>query len=178
MKHFCRKVLWPDAAYVELLNRAAIGVFMRIQEIWVTPDRTTPLLFKTEEGQPQRPKGEEDPKSAAFEDDDEEAWYVCKHCRNRLAHSSARKVMQGSHTHTFANPSGVVFEIACFSSARGYSFLGPSSTEFSWFSGYSWRIVVCSVCITHLGWIFSSQDGNSFFGLITDRIIFLADRKT
>ena len=153
---------------------------MRIKEIWATPDGTTPLLLKTEGGQPQRPKGEQDPKSAALddEDDDEEAWYVCKNCRNRLAHPSARTVMQGSHTHTFANPSGVVFEISCFSSARGYSFLGPSSTEFSWFSGYSWRIIVCSVCITHLGWIFSSQNGSIFFGLITDRIVFLADRKT
>lgn len=151
---------------------------MSVQEIWGMPDGATPLLLKTEGGEPQRPKGEEASQSAALEEDDEEAWYVCKQCRNQLAHSSARKVLQGSHTHTFANPSGVVFEIACFSPARGYSFLGPSSTEFSWFSGYSWRIIVCSVCIAHLGWIFSSQNGSSFFGLITDRIIFLADRKT
>ena len=74
-------MLWQDAAYVELLNRAAIGVFMRIQEIWVTPDGATPLLFKTEEGQPQRPKGEEDPKSAALEDDDEEAEADSEDCK-------------------------------------------------------------------------------------------------
>jgi len=149
---------------------------MSVQETWGIPDGTTPLLLKTEGSESQRPKGEEDSQSATLEEDDEEAWYVCKQCRNQLAHSSARKMMQGSHTHTFANPSGVVFEIACFSSARGYSFLGPPSTEFSWFSGHSWRIIVCSVCITHLGWIFSAQNGSSFFGLITDRIILMPDR--
>ena len=150
---------------------------MRIQETLAMPDGVAPFLLKTEGGQPQRSKAGEASQNATIEDD-EEAWYVCKNCRNRLAHASARKVMQGSHTHTFANPSGVVFEIACFSSARGYSFLGTSSAEFSWFSGYSWRIIVCAVCVTHLGWIFSSQDGSSFFGLITDRIVFLSNRKT
>lgn len=150
---------------------------MRKPDIWALPDGITPVLLKTEGDRPQHPKADEDSNSAALEDD-EEAWYVCKNCRQRVAHASARKLMQGSHTHTFANPSGVVFEIACFSSARGYSFLGPASTDFSWFSGYSWRIIVCSVCITHLGWFFSSQHDSSFFGLITDRIVLLSDRVT
>ncbi len=149
---------------------------MRIKNSLGLETKTTPLvLFKTEEGQPQRPKIEEDTNGSVREDE-EEAWYVCRNCQQRLAHASARKVMQGSHTHTFANPSGIVFEIACFSTVQGFSFMGPASTEFSWFSGYSWRIIVCSVCITHLGWSFSSQSGSTFFGLITDRILFLSKR--
>jgi hypothetical protein len=135
-------------------------------------DETLTTLFKTEEGKPQEPSVKITPKTTLAEED-EKPWYVCKNCQQRLTRPSDRMIVQGSHTHTFANPSGVVFEIACFASARGYSFLGPPSTDFTWFNGYSWRIVICSACISHLGWFFSSQSENRFFGLITDRILLL-----
>jgi hypothetical protein len=77
----------------------------------------------------------------------------------------------GSHRHTFANPSGVVFEIGCFASARGYGFMGPPSMEFTWFAGHSWRILICSACRTHIGWFFAAVQGEGrFFGLIMDRL--------
>jgi len=79
--------------------------------------------------------------------------------------------MQGSHIHTFANPHGLVFEIACFRSVTGCGYVGPSTDEFSWFSGYRWRIVVCAACLTHLGWLFTATGGDSFAGLILDRLI-------
>lgn len=106
---------------------------------------------------------------------DEEAWYVCRNCRQPIARPSDRIVVQGSHSHTFANPSGIVFEIACFVSATGYSFMGPPSTDFSWFSGHSWRITICAGCLNHIGWFFSAanRDG-SFFGLILDRLLMLS----
>jgi hypothetical protein len=101
---------------------------------------------------------------------EEERWIVCRQCQQRLTRPSERISINGSHSHTFANPSGVVFEIGCFRMASGLHFIGPPSYEFPWFTGHSWQIVICSACQTHLGWWFRGPDTNQFFGLIQDRL--------
>lgn len=103
-------------------------------------------------------------------DQEEEAWYLCRTCHQQITRPSHQIQIQGDHRHTFANPSGAVFDIGCFASAEGFSFMGPPSTEFTWFSGYSWRITICASCLNHIGWFFSSS-GDSFFGFIVDQLI-------
>lgn len=98
-------------------------------------------------------------------------WYICSQCGQRIAQYEARTTVGGQHRHVFSNPSGIVFEIACFSTAKGYAFSGGYSTDFAWFAGYAWRITICSRCMIHLGWVFSSSDGGHFFGFITDRVV-------
>ena len=100
----------------------------------------------------------------------EERHIVCRQCGQRLTRPSERIAVNGSHTHTFANPSGLVFEIGCFGMARGCAFIGSPSMEFPWFAGYSWQIAICSACQTHLGWLFQGTHGNQFFGFILDRL--------
>jgi hypothetical protein len=141
------------------------------------PSLQTPLLFKTEQSQPSHPQVDIHSKDE-IEEENEEGWFVCRHCRQRLTRPNHRTTVNGRHTHAFANPSGIVFEIACFSTAQGYSFMGPASTEFAWFAGYSWRIIICSACLTHLGWHFSAMSGGGFFALITDRIELQSSRET
>jgi hypothetical protein len=102
--------------------------------------------------------------------ENEDQWVVCRQCGQRLARSSNRAVVNGSHRHTFANPSGIVFEIGCYVGVTGCSNAGPPSMEFTWFAGHSWRIAICGSCLAHLGWMFASQQGSSFHGLILDRI--------
>lgn len=97
-----------------------------------------------------------------------ERWIVCRQCQQRLTRPSERIEINGSHSHTFANPSGIVFEIGCFRIATGLNYIGPPSYEFPWFAGKSWQIVICSTCQIHLGWCFQDQD--LFFGLILDRL--------
>jgi hypothetical protein len=111
---------------------------------------------------------------AGIEENTEEEWYVCRSCRQRITRQSDRMEVDGSHNHTFANPSGIVFEVACFSSATGFSFMGPPSTDFSWFSGHSWRITICSACLSHIGWFFSATSSGSFFGLILDKLLLVS----
>jgi hypothetical protein len=101
----------------------------------------------------------------------DDKWLVCRQCRQKITKPEARISINGSHRHTFANPNGIVFEIGCFSQYRGCSSHGPPSTEFAWFAGYSWQIIVCSKCLTHLGWLFVSHVPKSFAGLVLDRII-------
>jgi hypothetical protein len=134
------------------------------------------LLFETKRSPIERPGVEIDSETDADNQEDED-WYVCRNCRHKLTRPSYRITIQGGHTHTFANPSGLVFEIACFNSAQGYSFIGSASTEFAWFSGFSWRIMICSSCLTHLGWYFSSPSGSSFFAFILDKIRFQSSAK-
>ena len=101
----------------------------------------------------------------------EEEYILCRQCRQAITRPAERITVQGSHQHTFANPHGIVFEIGCFKAAQGCGYAGPSSTEFTWFSGYAWRVSFCSLCLTHLGWIFVADSGDSFHGFILDRLI-------
>ena len=95
---------------------------------------------------------------------------VCRQCLNEITSVNQTKEIHGSHTHTFANPEGIVFEIGCYGDAWGCGYIGPASAEFTWFAGYVWRIAVCTNCHAHLGWRFSTSDGYFFHGLITSRI--------
>jgi hypothetical protein len=97
-------------------------------------------------------------------------YIICRQCGQRLTRPSERIAVNGSHTHTFANPSGLVFEIGCFNMATGCAFIGPPSMEFPWFTGYTWQIAICSTCQTHLGWLFLGQNSQQFFGFILDRL--------
>lgn len=101
---------------------------------------------------------------------DNALWIVCRQCLQRLTRPSERTVVNGSHRHTFANPSGVVFEIGCYRTASGLALIGPPSYEFPWFAGHSWQIAICSTCQWHLGWLFKGRGGSQFFGLISDRL--------
>lgn len=105
-------------------------------------------------------------------DDEEpdEGYIICKNCQNILTKSSNKIVVNGSHRHIFANPHGLVFEIGCFSDVSGCGHAGVPTSEFSWFSGYKWRIAVCANCIAHLGWGFSGGESGIFHGLILNHI--------
>ena len=102
---------------------------------------------------------------------EQEEFIRCRQCRNILASLDDRITVEGAHRHTFANPHGIVFEIGCFKAVKGCGHMGAPSDEFSWFSGYNWRVAVCFRCLTHLGWRFTASGKESFHGLIIDRLI-------
>ena len=100
-----------------------------------------------------------------------EEYILCRQCHSILTTPTERIAIQGAHQHTFANPHGIVFEIGCFGAVRGCGYAGPASDEFTWFTGFSWRVAVCVMCLTHMGWFFESGSGSNFHGLILDRLI-------
>ncbi len=95
----------------------------------------------------------------------------CKVCGHKITTYREKVNVNGSHHHTFANPNGIIFDIGCYKTASGCLNTGPFTNEFSWFTGYQWRISICASCTTHLGWLFLSANNNSFYGLILDRLI-------
>ena len=108
---------------------------------------------------------------AEEQEPEEEEYILCRQCHQAITRPADRMAVQGSHRHTFANPHGIVFEIGCFKTVKGCGHAGPATDEFSWFAGYSWRVSFCTMCLTHLGWIFISGSGDIFHGLILDRLI-------
>jgi hypothetical protein len=102
---------------------------------------------------------------------DKEKYILCRQCHQIITSPSERIAVQGSHQHTFANPHGIVYDIGCFRFVVGCGYAGPASDEFTWFPGFSWKVAVCGMCLTHLGWLFISTAGNNFNGLILDRLI-------
>jgi hypothetical protein len=113
--------------------------------------------------------------SAAVEEDldesGDEARILCRQCGQIIGRPEDRIAVNGAHQHAFANPHGIIFEIACFQTVTGCGYVGETSTEFTWFPGYSWRIIICGNCLTHLGWLFSADGGHHFFGLVLDYIV-------
>lgn len=100
-----------------------------------------------------------------------EKYIFCRQCHQVISSDDQRIIHDSAHEHTFANPNGLIFSIACFRLVTSCAYAGPFSQEFTWFKGYQWRIVVCTMCLTHLGWLFVSGNADSFHGLILDRIM-------
>lgn len=118
-------------------------------------------------------KGEigEHPRVAVDEGDDSEGGraIVCEACGFAITAENHRIAIDDSHRHTFFNPSGIVYELGCFSRAPGCSITGEATSEFTWFAGYRWRFALCGKCREHLGWRYESAAG-SFFGLILSKL--------
>lgn len=90
----------------------------------------------------------------------------CAVCGHRLTERGYRTERGGAHEHTFVNPGGFAFQIGCFVAAPGCAYTGATSTELSWFPGWTWQIAICARCRVHVGWIFRCA-GEQFHGLIT-----------
>ena len=153
----------------------AFNEFSRSRAPITHPAHNRPLAV-FELRQPQEPpdQGRRSDAETAEQDAEspqEEAYIVCKHCRQAITRKEERFSIQGAHRHTFANPHGLIFEIGCFKSAIGCGYAGPASDEFTWFAGYLWRVCFCASCLTHLGWLFTSSGGDAFHGLILERLI-------
>lgn len=96
--------------------------------------------------------------------------YLCARCLRGVAAAHSRCLRLGREEHTFANPAGLLFDIACFFEAPGARVEGIPTSEFSWFPGYFWQYCSCRSCGLHLGWRYRS-DTDSFFGLIVQKLI-------
>ena len=104
-------------------------------------------------------------------EEDKERVYLCKACGCEITTDSFRLVKQGAFVHTFTNPAGFVYRVACFKSAPGCNMYGEYTKDFSWFKKYAWCYAVCKDCYNHLGWHFSRESGTDFFALILAQLV-------
>lgn len=97
---------------------------------------------------------------------EEEGKILCKVCQHVITFPTHKIEVNGQHHHVFTNPSGLTFEIGCFSLTPGAVNTGTATLEYTWFQGYSWQITLCKHCLTHLGWFYQAASHDSFYGLI------------
>ncbi|EDV94752.1 protein cereblon [Drosophila grimshawi] len=102
----------------------------------------------------------------------QESLFYCRYCNSSLAYCSDLFAMSKHGVQTqYCNSAGYIHETntvyRIIAHAVGYS--GEPSTEFSWFPGYQWHIIICKFCAQHVGWEFKAVDPNLapkvFFGL-------------
>jgi hypothetical protein len=100
---------------------------------------------------------------------DEESASLCAECDREITRRGSKTSVDGGFEHRFANPAGIVYQIGCFEQASGVGAIGEETAEHTWFDGYTWQVVICRTCTTHLGWRYWSGE-HEFFGLILDRL--------
>ena len=131
---------------------------------------STSYWFRADDGRGRRRPGQPVGQEKKQEETSPLEAIYCKEC-GRVVTSRDRKIaVQGSHAHAFFNPSGIVFELGCYSLAPGCQRAGVATSDFTWFAGYVWRYALCRQCRSHLGWFFA-KSGHSFFGLIRANLI-------
>ncbi|MBF0118892.1 MAG: hypothetical protein HQK79_08650 [Desulfobacterales bacterium] len=101
---------------------------------------------------------------------EEEKYLLCNKCLQVITLISEKIEINGNFSHTFVNPEGILFRIGCFRNAIRCLYVGTPTNEFTWFPGFYWEIALCSRCLNHMGWRFTSS-AESFHGLILDRLI-------
>ncbi len=131
-----------------------------------------PRALKPEDAPPDSPgsTAAEETRETREKAPEKEEYLLCVRCRQPITRPADKIAIQNAHQHAFANPSGLIFEIGCFQAAPGCAHIGESSSEFTWFPGYQWKIAVCGNCLTHLGWRFTAP-GTAFHGLILSALI-------
>jgi len=112
----------------------------------------------------------QDKLSEQLKKQNQEERLICRICNNVITYSKLMIEIDGHHQHTFVNPEGIIFEIGCFSEAKGCLNRGVPTSHFSWFPGYSWRFSFCTSCQVHIGWQYLSDQNNAFFGLILNKL--------
>lgn len=93
----------------------------------------------------------------------------CAACGHRITDRAYRSERSGAHAHTFVNPGGFTYRIGCFVAAPGCAYRGTTSTELSWFPGWTWQVAICARCRVHVGWVFR-RAGEQFHGLIVSAL--------
>lgn len=100
-------------------------------------------------------------------------YLLCRRCRRPIARPEDAIEVNASHGHFCTNPYGYSFRIGCFADACGLIIDAAANDAHSWFPGYHWQLAYCVDCHVHLGWFYRGA-GDSFYGLILDRLIELS----
>ncbi len=78
--------------------------------------------------------------------------FRCATCGTFIASTAWLIAINGSHDHSFVNPSGIQCNFYTFSECENILVHERLYLEHSWFAGYGWRFAHCGQCLRHLGW--------------------------
>ncbi|KAJ8729087.1 hypothetical protein PYW07_006783 [Mythimna separata] len=94
----------------------------------------------------------------------------CSSCRTQIARREDIFAMSSEGVHSnYTNLGGYMHDILTVSRATGVQTSGARSAEYSWFPGYTWVVLLCANCMSHVGWRFEAEKRNlrplEFYGL-------------
>ena len=99
---------------------------------------------------------------------------LCRVCESEVSSHDQIIVMSTTGaSQAFANPSGLLREVLTLAHAWNLEIDPQSTTDFTWYPGYAWRICYCAQCHSHLGWQYEaveSREPNRFYGLLLKAI--------
>nr|XP_013097345.1 unnamed protein product [Stomoxys calcitrans] len=107
----------------------------------------------------------------------EEAVFSCRSCGTHIANcrelfAMSKHGVQSQYCNSagFIHETNTVYQV----NRQNIRYNGSPSTEFSWFPGYQWHIIVCKICEHHLGWEFKAVEPNlipkQFFGISSSSV--------
>lgn len=101
--------------------------------------------------------------------------FACSNCNAMISTSDQLVKIGGTSRHRFVNPAGVNCEFLTLRSCHGVIADGPATEEYSWFSGYRWRLAFCLQCFQHLGWHYEAirawNRPVAFWGVLLDHLV-------
>jgi hypothetical protein len=100
---------------------------------------------------------------------------ACAQCGHPITTTAARVAVDGQHEHEAANPHGYSFRFGCFATAPGCAPRGVPSRQHTWFRDHHWWVQDCACCGAHLGWLFFTDGGREFYGLILAALVEAGD---
>jgi len=126
------------------------------------------------EGDQKRPGHALDSQQGPQRVSDEPRVLRCRRCRSAITHPEALFAMRHtSPIQVFPNPAGILYEIWTARHATGLTLWGSPTPAFTWFVGYAWQVASCARCGVHLGWCYSSLQGEEpaiFYGLLCQQL--------
>ncbi|MEW5852108.1 MAG: cereblon family protein [Myxococcota bacterium] len=99
----------------------------------------------------------------------EDTSYVCARCGAFLARRSDQLTVDGKTLHERVNPVGFPHRFMTLTRCEAASPIDEPTTDFTWFEGCAWQVVLCAGCRVHLGWHFQGE-GRSFWGVLVERM--------
>ncbi|XP_023302146.2 protein cereblon [Lucilia cuprina] len=106
-----------------------------------------------------------------------ETIFSCRNCAINIADCRELFAMSKHGVQSqYCNSAGYIHETNTFYQVNRQNILysGSPSSEFSWFPGYQWHIIVCKICKHHLGWEFKAIEPNlipkQFFGISSSSV--------
>jgi len=86
----------------------------------------------------------------------------CKNCDNVVSKQSCIFSMSKDGPQgAYVNPGGAVHETLTLYKVSNTYTEGQPQTQFSWFPGYAWEMLICGMCNSHLGWRFTADPKHS-----------------
>eukprot|EP00049_Salpingoeca_infusionum_P019585 m.362536 g.362536 ORF g.362536 m.362536 type:complete len:376 (+) comp20623_c0_seq1:137-1264(+) len=81
-----------------------------------------------------------------------DSWLSCSQCGTVLTQRCSTYQVDAELFETHVNPHGFVHQVIAASTCQNVLVASSPTLRDTWFSGYTWEILMCNSCFQHIGW--------------------------